>query len=63
VHIVTYQCEHCLATHTRPAGERTDGMCANCGYPMKIEDLFGDRRFVSVPVQADRRDSDADEAA
>lgn len=63
MHIVTYQCEHCLATHTRSVGERTDGMCSNCGYPMKIEDLFSDRRFVTVSVPAERRDSQADQAA
>ena len=55
MHIVTYTCESCGAEHTCAAGMRTDGMCKACGYPMRINDFFGDRRIVSVPVRFDRR--------
>jgi rRNA maturation endonuclease Nob1 len=55
VHIVTYVCEQCDATQTTPAGIHSDGMCALCGSPMKIDDLFSDRRFALVPVDDDRR--------
>jgi hypothetical protein len=63
VHLVTYQCEQCLATHTRAVTEHGDGMCSSCGFPMRIYDLFSDRRIVVLPVPADRRDARADEAA
>jgi transcription initiation factor IIE alpha subunit len=56
VHIVTYICEQCGATQTAQAGIHSDGMCAACGSPMKIDDLFGDRRFATLPVDDDRRD-------
>ena len=55
VHIVKYTCESCGAEHTRSAGMHTDGMCKVCGFPMRINDLFGDRRIASVPVTLDRR--------
>jgi hypothetical protein len=55
VHIVTYTCEHCGATHSCQAGFHSDGMCASCGFPMRIQDLFTDRRIVAVPVLWDRR--------
>ena len=41
------------------AGLRSDGMCIRCGSPMKIEDLFSDRRFATLPVEDDRRDDAA----
>jgi hypothetical protein len=63
VHIVTYQCEHCRATHTRAVGDHHDGMCRQCGFPMRIDDLFSDRRIVTVPVLAERRDECTHEAA
>jgi hypothetical protein len=63
VHVVTYQCEQCLATHTRPVREHGDGMCTQCGFPMRIDYLFSDRRIVTLPVPAERRDARADEAA
>jgi hypothetical protein len=63
VHIVTYRCEYCLATHTRSVTEHSDGMCSGCGSPMRIDDLFSDRRIVSVPVLADRRDQQQRRAA
>jgi Zn finger protein HypA/HybF involved in hydrogenase expression len=55
VHIVTYTCEHCGATQTSEAGVHAHGMCPRCGSPMKIEDLFGDRRFATLPVDDERR--------
>jgi len=63
VHIITYRCESCGAEHTRAAGMTTDGMCKSCGWPMRINDMFADRRIVSVPVQSDRRDLVEPEAA
>ena len=56
VHIVTYVCEQCGSTQTSQAGLKSDGMCHKCGSPMRIEDLFGDRRFAMLPVDDDRRD-------
>jgi hypothetical protein len=56
VHIVSYDCEHCGAHHTRRAGMETDGMCSVCGSPMRIADLFSDRRIVTIRVGFDRRD-------
>ena len=56
VHIVRYRCEQCGTEQTSEAGLRSDGMCSKCGSPMKIEDLFTDRRIVSLPVGDDRRD-------
>jgi len=38
-------------------------MCNACGFPMRIDDLFSDRRFVTLPVQDDRRTLLEDEAA
>lgn len=55
MHIVSYTCEHCGATQTCQAGVACDGMCATCGWPMRIEDLFSDRRAVSLPVRLERR--------
>jgi hypothetical protein len=63
VHIVTYRCEQCHATQSRKISEHSDGICAKCGFPMRIDDLFSDRRNVEVPVLMDRRDTPADEAA
>lgn len=54
-HIVTYICEQCGAKHTCKTGFASDGMCTTCGSPMRIEDLFSDRRIVSIPVPTDRR--------
>ena len=62
-HIVSYTCDRCGATHTARVGLHTDGMCPACGSPMKIDDLFSDRRLVSVPVPDDRRDRAGAEAA
>jgi len=59
VHIVSYTCEHCGATHTCQAGFQSHGMCTSCGFPMRIEDLFSDRRIVTLPVMFDRRDDRA----
>jgi DNA-directed RNA polymerase subunit RPC12/RpoP len=56
VHIVTYVCEQCGKTQTAEAGVKSDGMCHACGSPMLIEDLFGDRRFATLPVDDDRRE-------
>ena len=56
VHIVTYTCEQCGATAASQAGVDSDGMCPTCGSPMRIEDLFSDRRIVTLPVDEDRRD-------
>jgi hypothetical protein len=63
VHIVSYTCEHCLAEHSCEAGMNSDGICAACGFPMRIEDLFADRRIVTIPVQYDRRELLGEEAA
>jgi transcription initiation factor IIE alpha subunit len=59
VHIVRYTCEQCGAEHTCEAGIHSEGMCGECGSPMRIEDLFTDRRVVSLPVSVDRRDEAA----
>ena len=59
VHIVTYTCEQCGATQTAEAGVECEGICAKCGSPMMIEDLFSDRRFATLPVDDDRRDDAA----
>lgn len=56
VHIVTYKCEQCGTEQTCHAGVDSDGMCPRCGSPMKIDDLFHDRRFATLPVDDDRRD-------
>jgi hypothetical protein len=56
MHIVSYICENCGAVHTCEAGVQSDGMCHGCGLPMRIEDLFSDRRIATLPVQRDRRD-------
>jgi hypothetical protein len=56
VHIVTYTCEQCGTTQTCQAGIESHGMCAICGSPMKIDDLFRDRRFATLPVDKERRD-------
>jgi transcription initiation factor IIE alpha subunit len=58
-HVVSYFCEQCGETQTSQAGVRSDGMCVKCGSPMKIEDLFSDRRFATLPVDDDRRDTAA----
>ena len=63
MHIITYTCESCGAEHVRHAGVTTDGMCAICGFPMRINDMFSDRRIVSVPVLHDRRAVERPEAA
>ena len=61
--IVRYKCEQCQATHTRPVTEHSDGMCTECGSPMRIEDTFKDRRNVPAPVLSDRRTARSNEAA
>jgi hypothetical protein len=58
-HIVRYVCEHCGATQTNEAGVESDGMCRRCGTPMRIEDLFSDRRIALLPIDDDRRDRGA----
>ena len=63
VHIVEYTCEHCGAEHTSPAGFHSEGICHLCGNPMRIDDLFSDRRIVSLPVRQNRRAHPQDEAA
>lgn len=63
VHIITYRCEDCLATHTRSAGEHCDGICDRCGSPMRIDDLFGDRRIAVIPVGTERRTQSQQRAA
>jgi hypothetical protein len=63
VHIVTYTCDDCGATQTSEAGVHTDGMCTRCGSLMKIDDLFSDRRIVSLPVRVERREVTSGEAA
>ena len=63
VNIVSYTCDQCGATHTARVGLHTDGMCPACGSPMKIDDLFSDRRLAALPVPEDRRDLAGGEAA
>lgn len=63
VHIVTYKCEQCGVTLTSEVGVHSHGMCSTCGALMKIDDLFSDRRVVSLPVRLDRRDARTGEAA
>ena len=63
MHIVSYTCECCGAEQSQQAGFSTDGMCPLCENPMRIRDLFADRRIVSVPVQFDRREFPQAEAA
>jgi hypothetical protein len=55
VHIVKYTCEQCGSTHMHEAGIDCEGMCRKCGSPMRIEDLFGDRRMAMLPVDEERR--------
>jgi hypothetical protein len=59
VHIVTYTCEYCGAEQTCQAGMHADGMCHSCGFPMRIDELFSDRRIVTLPVPHERRDNAA----
>jgi transcription initiation factor IIE alpha subunit len=59
VHIVEYTCEHCGVSQTAEAGVDSDGMCPRCGSPMRIKDLFSDRRIATLPVDDDRRDDAA----
>jgi len=59
VHIVRYVCEQCGTKQTNQAGLTSDGMCPKCGSPMRIEDLFSDRRIATLPVDDDHRDSAA----
>jgi hypothetical protein len=56
VHIITYTCEQCYANRTSEAGIHSDGICASCGAPMRIDALFSDRRSVTLPVPFDRRE-------
>ncbi len=63
VNIVSYTCDQCGATHTARVGLHTDGMCLACGSPMKIDDLFSDRRLIALPVPEDRRELAGGEAA
>ena len=58
VHIVSYVCEDCGTHHACAVGTESDGMCAICGSPMRIDELFSDRRFVTLPVAVERRDDD-----
>lgn len=53
---MNYTCENCGASHTCEAGVQSDGMCPACALPMRIEDLFSDRRIATLPVQDDRRE-------
>jgi hypothetical protein len=55
VHIVSYTCEQCGTTHSCEAGLHCEGICTKCGSLMRIEDLFSDRRIVSLPVRVERR--------
>jgi rRNA maturation endonuclease Nob1 len=59
VHIVSYRCEQCGATETCQTGGDSHGMCTSCGSPMRIEDLFSDRRIVTLPVDEERREAAA----
>ncbi|MFL5896681.1 MAG: hypothetical protein ACJ76Z_16400 [Thermoleophilaceae bacterium] len=52
---MTYRCEQCRASRSREVTAPEAGMCLACGWPMRIEDVFSDRRIVSVPVLVDRR--------
>jgi hypothetical protein len=37
------------------AGAKRAGICATCGFPMRIEQVFSDRRGASISVVPDRR--------
>jgi transcription initiation factor IIE alpha subunit len=56
IHIVQYICEQCGSAQANEAGIHSDGMCPTCGSPMRIEDLFVDRRIVTLPVDEERRE-------
>lgn len=56
---MSYVCEDCGTHHTCEVGTESHGMCAACGSPMRIDELFSDRRTVTLPVALDRRDDDA----
>lgn len=58
VHIVAYVCEDCGTHHTCAVGTEAEGMCTICGSPMRIDELFSDRRIVSLPVALERRDDE-----
>jgi hypothetical protein len=53
--IVAYSCEYCGASKTRTAASHSDGLCRTCGWPMRLEHMFSDRRFVNLPVELERR--------
>lgn len=63
VHIVVYTCERCAARQSRATGVHNDGLCALCGDPMRIDELFEDRRVARLPVPIERRDSPGAQAA
>jgi hypothetical protein len=39
----------------RVVSPQAEGICVVCSEPMLIDDLFADRRSVSMPVPMDRR--------
>jgi transcription initiation factor IIE alpha subunit len=53
--VVVYRCERCEATLSRQTTEHSDGLCPLCGEPMRIDDLFSDRRDEQRPVPLERR--------
>jgi transcription initiation factor IIE alpha subunit len=56
VHIVAYACEDCGTEQSSEVGLHSEGLCPVCGSPMRIDDLFSDRRIVTIPVTVDRRE-------
>jgi transcription initiation factor IIE alpha subunit len=56
VHVVAYVCEDCGTEQSSEAGIHSEGLCVVCGAPMRIDDLFSDRRIVTIPVSVERRD-------
>jgi rRNA maturation endonuclease Nob1 len=55
IHVVVYRCELCEQSLARAMTEHSDGVCRSCGSPMRIDDVFADRRSFERPVELNRR--------
>jgi hypothetical protein len=53
--VIAYRCESCGQAQLRLVSPQAEGICHRCDEPMRIDDLFVDRRRVEVPVLMDRR--------
>jgi hypothetical protein len=55
VHVVVYRCETCFRTISRAMTAHSDGLCPHCRWPMRIDDVFADRRERTRPIALERR--------